>query len=223
MSRCTQDSSKHLVCGDASPLGIDPRFPKFAAPRFFSMEADSLARVTLNTNRLSLRPFEPKDLELYTARIFADPEVMRYLPTRDAAPSERAERTMDFFNDHWTQFSYGPWVVVEKASGELIGHCGLRFIDEIQETEVLYAFGKAFWRKGYASEAARASIGFGFWQIELEQIIALAVPENIASHKVMEHCGLQYEKDAHLFGLDCVYYAIKRTDYLKTVKDLKPS
>jgi ribosomal-protein-alanine N-acetyltransferase len=135
---------------------------------------------------------------------------MRYLPKRDTPAAERAQRTMDFFNEHWTHFPYGPWAVVEKKSGELAGHCGLRFIPEIGETEVLYALGKDFWGKGYATEAARASVEYGFQKIGLDRIIALAVPQNIASRRVMEHCGLTYEKDTHLFGMDVVYYARNR-------------
>lgn len=170
--------------------------------------------MNFETERLLLRKFEPNDLDAYTARIFGDAEVLRYLPKRDAPAHERAQKTMDFFNAHWDKFPYGPWAVVEKASGELMGHCGLRFLDEIQETEVLYALGQDYWGKGYATEAARASVEFGFNQVGLERIIALAVPENIASRKVMEHCGLKYEKDVQLFGLNCVYYALNRTDYL---------
>lgn len=168
----------------------------------------------LDTPRLRLRQFNvEEDLDAYTTRIFADAEVLRYLPKRDAPPAERAQKTMEFFNIHWTQYPYGPWAVVEKASGELIGHCGLRFIPDIQETEVLYAFGKAYWGRGYATEAARASVDFGFNQIGLDRIVALAVPENIASRKVMEHCGLAFEKETHLFGLDVVYYSLNRADY----------
>lgn len=165
----------------------------------------------LETERLRLREFRAEDLAAYTKRIFGDPEVMRYLPKRDALPEERARRTMDFFNAHWTRFPYGPWAVVEKSSGELMGHCGLNFIAETGETEVLYAYGKDFWGKGYATEAARASVEYGFGRAGLERIIALAVPENIASRRVMEHCGLTYEKDVQLFGLDLVYYALNRS------------
>lgn len=178
--------------------------------------------MNLETDRLLLRPFEANDLDTYAERIFADADVTRFLPKSQFEPRERGERTMKVFNDLWTQYPYAPWAVVEKSSGELIGHCGLRFIADIQETEVLYALGKDFWGKGYATEAARASVGFGFWQVELERIIALAVPDNIASRKVMEHCGLKYEKDAQLFGLDLVYYGLNRTDYLETIKDITP-
>jgi ribosomal-protein-alanine N-acetyltransferase len=167
----------------------------------------------LETERLLLREFRAGDLDAYATRIFGDVAVMRYLPKRDAPAAERAQKTMDFFNEHWRYFPYGPWAVVEKKSGELIGHCGLRFIPEIEETEVLYAFGKEFWGKGYATEAARSSVQYGFHNIGLDRIIALAVPENIASRRVMEHCGLKHEKDAHLFGMDVVYYAMNRGEY----------
>ena len=166
------------------------------------------------TPRLILREFVPDDLEKYAARIFADAEVMRYLPQRAELPRARAERTINFFSDHHAEYGFGPWAVVEKASGELMGHCGLNHIAEIDETEVLYALGKAFWGKGYATEAARASVDFGFREIKLERIIALAMHDNIASCRVMEHCGLRYEKETHHFGLDLVYYALNRTDWI---------
>lgn len=167
--------------------------------------------MNLETERLLLRHFEADDLDTYTERIFADADVTRYLPKSQFAPRERAERTMKVFIDHWTQHPYGPWAVVEKSSGQLMGHCGLRYLTDIQETEVLYALGKDFWNKGYATEAARASVDFGF-QNGVTRVIALAVPDNTASRKVMENCGLKYVKDAQLFGLDLVYYALDKSE-----------
>ncbi len=167
----------------------------------------------METPRLVLREFIDSDLDAYAECIFADAEVMRYLPRREKLPRERAQQTMEFFNDHHLEYGFGPWVVIEKATGELMGHCGLRYIADIDETEVLYAFGRKFWGKGYATEAAQASVDFGFREILLERIVALAVPENIASRRVMEHCGLHYEKEIQLFGLDLVYYALNRAEW----------
>jgi RimJ/RimL family protein N-acetyltransferase len=173
----------------------------------------SAAILTFETERLLLRQFVDDDLDPYASGIFADPDVLRYLPQRETPARERAQRTMDFFNEHWAQYSYGPCAVIEKSSGELIGHCGLRFIPELSETEVLYAFAKSVWGKGFATEAACASVDFGFQQLRLKRIIALAVPENLASRRVMDHCGMKYERDMHIFGVDCVYYARNLTDY----------
>ncbi len=164
----------------------------------------------LETERLVLRPLRDDDLEVYHARIFGDPDVMRYLPPGQPIPRERTQAIITRYNEHWTRCGFGVWAVVKKEAGELIGHCGLQHLTEIPEVEVLYALAKPYWGQGFATEAARASVRFGFEQVQLERIIALAVPENIGSRRVMEHIGLKYEKDTHLFGLDLVYYAINR-------------
>jgi ribosomal-protein-alanine N-acetyltransferase len=167
----------------------------------------------IETARLCLRPLASIDLENYTQHIFADAEVMRYLPKRDLAPSERAERTIAFFNSHWSQRGYGVWAVTNKVDGQFIGHCGLNYLPDIAEVEVLYALRRADWGQGLATEAARASVRFGFESAGLSRLIALAVPENIASRRVLEHLGFTYEKDAHYFGLNLTYYALPRTQF----------
>jgi ribosomal-protein-alanine N-acetyltransferase len=162
----------------------------------------------IETARLLLRPLTPSDLDDYTRLIFADAEVMRYLPKRDLAPRERAERTIAFFNDHWPQRGHGVWALADKLTGEFIGHCGLNFVAETGDVELLYALRSDHWGQGIATEAARASVQFGFEQAKLARLVAFAVPENIASRRVMEHLGFAYEKDVHYFGLDLVQYAL---------------
>jgi ribosomal-protein-alanine N-acetyltransferase len=164
----------------------------------------------IETARLLLRPFTEADLADYAERIFADAEVMRYLPKRDLTPRERAERTSAVFNNHWSQRGYGVWAVTDKITGEFIGHGGLNFVPEAGQVEVLYALRKDRWGQGFATEAARASVRVGFEYANLTNLIALAVPENIASRRVMEHLGFQYEKDVHYFGLDLVYTVLPR-------------
>jgi ribosomal-protein-alanine N-acetyltransferase len=169
---------------------------------------------SLETQRMVLRPFISSDLDEYARCIFADPEVTRFLAKREISPRERAERAMAYFNDHWDQHGYGDWAVTVKAGEQLIGHCGLNYLDEAGEVEVEYSLARAYWGRGLATEAARAAVGFGFEGIGLERIIALAVPENIASRRVMEHLGMVYEKEVHFFGLDLLYYKMTREQFL---------
>jgi RimJ/RimL family protein N-acetyltransferase len=68
--------------------------------------------------------------------------------------------------------------------------------------------GPAILGRGLATEAARASLGFGFDRAGLERIVAFAVPENMASRRVMEHLGMQYEADTRMWDLDLVRYAV---------------
>jgi [ribosomal protein S5]-alanine N-acetyltransferase len=168
---------------------------------------------SIETARLVLRPFTSADLDDYTQLIFADAAVMRYLPQRDLAPHERAERTLTVFAEHWLQHGLGAWAVTDKVTGEFMGHCGLGPVPEAGEIEVLYSLGRAYWGQGIATEAARASARFGFEQANLMRLIALAVPGNIGSRRVMEHLGFVYEKDAHYFGLDLVYYVLPRAQF----------
>jgi ribosomal-protein-alanine N-acetyltransferase len=170
---------------------------------------------TVETARLLLRPLSTSDLGDYTPLIFADAEVMRYLPQRDLAPRERAERTIVFFSNHWSQHGYGVWAVTDKHTGQFIGHCGLNFVPDAGEVEVLYALRKDRWGKGLATEAAWASARFGFEVANLERLIALATPENIASRRVMEHLGFKYEKGVHYFGLVLVYYVLQCDQFHK--------
>jgi ribosomal-protein-alanine N-acetyltransferase len=139
--------------------------------------------------------------------------VLRYLPKRDLPPRERAERTITFFNEHWSQRGYGVWAITDKFTGQFIGHCGLNYLAEADEVEVLYALGKVYWGHGIATEAARASVRFAFETVNLARLIALAVPENIASRRVLEHLGFVSEKATHHFGLDLVQYALHREHF----------
>ena len=94
----------------------------------------------------------------------------------------------------------------------MIGYCGLRYLNELDEVEVLYGLAKAYWGKGIATKAAKAAkaaVNFGFEVINLNRIIAMALPDNIGSIKVIKNIGLQYEKQIHMFGLDVLYYSMK--------------
>jgi ribosomal-protein-alanine N-acetyltransferase len=167
----------------------------------------------IETKRLLLRQFTPADLDEYTRIIFADPDVTRFLPKRDIPPRQRAERVLNNFGEHWLKHGYGDWAVTDRVHGQLIGHCGLNFIPEAGEVEVEYSIAKPYWGQGIATEAARASVRFGFEALHLERIIALADPQNIASWRVMEKVGLVYQKDVFFFGMQLVYYQIMRLGF----------
>ena len=110
----------------------------------------------IETERLLLRQFTPADLELYTERIFADPDVTRFLPKRDISPQERAGRVLKYFGEHWQKHGFGDWAVTAKADGELIGHCGLNFVPEVGEVEVEYSLAKALLGAGALPAKRRA-------------------------------------------------------------------
>jgi ribosomal-protein-alanine N-acetyltransferase len=167
----------------------------------------------IETERLVLRQATTNDLEDWAARIFADPDVIRFMPKRDMTPYARAERAFNNYNRLWEQHKIGGWVVTDKVNNQLIGSCEIEYLDETEEYELGYCYAKTYWGKGIATEAARAVVRYGFETAKLERIIAVVVPENIASYRALEHIGLVYEKKANYYDLEVVYYAITRDQF----------
>jgi RimJ/RimL family protein N-acetyltransferase len=175
--------------------------------------SDPSAIPELRTARLILRAIQPEDIDTYYERLFADPDVMRYLPGGERLPRERLDGLVERSHGHWREHGYGVWVVCDGEDGEIRGQCGLRYVDEVDETEILYAYSRSSWGRGLATEAARAALDFGFEQTPLERIVAYAVPANTASTRVMEKLGMRYEADDRLWDMDLVRYAISRKEW----------
>jgi ribosomal-protein-alanine N-acetyltransferase len=173
-----------------------------------------MSQTELETARLRLRPITPDD-EADLHRLFSDPEVMRYLSggkvrTREESAAATAEAVA-----HWARHGHGIWAVIQRTTGQFVGRCGLRFLEDIGQTELLYTLGRAFWGQGLATEAGAAALAFGFERCGLERIIALALPEHVASRRVMEKLGLRYERRAPFRGFETVWYALDRSDFLR--------
>jgi ribosomal-protein-alanine N-acetyltransferase len=111
---------------------------------------------------------------------------------------------------HWQRHGFGTWAVEDRDTRVFLGHVGLRFVEEVGETEVLYAFARDAWGRGIATEAAGAAVRFGFEHGGLQRIVAFAVPENRASTRVMEKLGMRHEGEQRIFDLDTVRYGISR-------------
>ena len=152
-----------------------------------------------------MRPIQASDLDSLAA-IWHDPEVTRFLPSRGVPiPRERVKQTLASFIEHWKQRSYGVWAIV--GSSSMIGYCGLRYLQELDAVEVLYGLAKAHWGQGIATQATQAAIAYGCDVVKLDKIIAMALPDNHASKRVIEKAGLHYEKQLQIFNLNALYYS----------------
>nr|WP_264185663.1 GNAT family N-acetyltransferase [Roseicella aerolata] len=158
-----------------------------------------------------MRPFHPRDVAAY-ARIRARPEVMRFLPGGAARAATAAADTPGLvarFAALWEEVGYGPWAMEERATGLLLGHCGLRLLPELGgETEILYLLDRPHWGRGLATEAAVAARDFGLGCLGLPRLVAYALPENVASLRVMQRIGMRPEGPCEAFGLQAVRYAL---------------
>ncbi|MDQ1512402.1 MAG: hypothetical protein QOC59_244 [Microbacteriaceae bacterium] len=147
------------------------------------------------TARLLLRQWRQSDREAFAA-LNADPEVMRHFP----APLHRAES--DAFADraaaHIGETGWGLWALEERATGRFLGFTGLaapRFAAHFTPAvEVGWRLARSAWGHGYATEAARAAVAFGFTELGLEQIVSFTVPANVRSRAVMERLGMTHDE-----------------------------
>jgi ribosomal-protein-alanine N-acetyltransferase len=167
---------------------------------------------TITTPRLTLRPFSEQDAEALH-RILGIQGILQYFPNPDPPPLERVQRLIAHQLQHWEEHNLGWWAVEPRHQPQLIGWCGLQFLPETDETEVGYLLDKAFWGQGLATEGAQASLRYGFETLELETIIALVLPENIASRRVIEKLGMPFVNEAHYFGIDLYRYVLDRVDF----------
>jgi ribosomal-protein-alanine N-acetyltransferase len=162
----------------------------------------------LATPRLRLRPFEPGDLDAIH-RVYSDPEVMRWVGTGPVADRSTSERMLAGYAVHQRGHGFSFWAVVENASGALIGDAGLHRT-ATGEVELGYTLGRAWWGRGYATEAARAWLAAAFGELGIDEVIALAEPPNAASLHVLEKLGLRRDGTRTAFGREHLLYRIRR-------------
>ena len=160
----------------------------------------------LHTSRLVLRPMEVADANFFY-ELNNDPEVIRY--TGDSAfktPEEALALIINY--DQYKKYRSGRFTVILKETGELLGWCGLKYHPGSGETDLGYRLKKEFWNKGYATEAAKACIEYGFNDLKLSSIIATAAKENTASVRIMEKLGMTFWKEVVEHNVVCVVYRI---------------
>jgi RimJ/RimL family protein N-acetyltransferase len=163
----------------------------------------------LETPRLILREFRPDDVDAL-ALTLSDAETMRFYP----APFDRAgvENWISRNLARYQKDGHGLWAMIFKASGELIGNCGLTVqqVDGTNEIEIGYHLQRDHLGKGFATEAARSCRDFGFARLPVERIISLIRPENLQSRRVAEKNGMTVWKEVMRQNLPHLVYAINR-------------
>jgi ribosomal-protein-alanine N-acetyltransferase len=166
----------------------------------------------VETERLLLRQYAPEDADAQL-RIVSDPEFRRHFPESYQPTRDKVLMGFGAFGEHWRQFGYGVWALELKEGGRLVGYCGLRHLAPTDEVELLYGCDRAYWGRGLVTEAARASLRYGFGRMRFARVMAVTDKDNKGSRRVMEKCGMRYERDAVYFDVPVVYYALNRGDH----------
>lgn len=168
-------------------------------------------RYILKTERLILREFEISDAQ-NMFDLNADPEVIRYTGDPPFGSVDEAKVFLENYSDYLKN-AYGRWAVILKESNEFIGWCGLKYHEE-GYVDIGFRFFKSRWGKGYASEASKATLAYGFKTLNLDEIIARVIAENIASVRVLEKLNMQFFKHDTCHGFEnSRYYRISKKQF----------
>jgi RimJ/RimL family protein N-acetyltransferase len=171
----------------------------------------------LETTNLILRGWSEDDLAPY-AEMLSDPETARFI-TRTRRPYGRSEAWSEaaFLVGHWQLLGFGMFVVEERATGEFLGRVGPLQPPGWPGFEIAWALKRSARGKGFAHEAAVAALDWSFQTFDLNRIISIIDPRNLASRRLAERLGERRTDDRFApFGDPCDIWELRREDWLKT-------
>jgi RimJ/RimL family protein N-acetyltransferase len=174
----------------------------------------------IETPRLVIRTLEPGDAGAWIAMV-NDPEVKRFLPPTPDATTETFQEVLERRHAMEREIGYSVWAVEDKATSAFIGQCGIRPVqqDAGPEIELAYHYTRASWNKGYGTEAVIAVLTRGLGPVGLDRIMAVAMPENTGSWRVMEKAGMRFEGLADYFGLEGLKKYVADTEWWRPPRD----
>jgi RimJ/RimL family protein N-acetyltransferase len=188
---------------------------------------------SLQSRRILLRRWRNEDFDAF-ARLSASPVVMEHLmPLPDRAASDAVVHRI---NEHFAQYDFGFWAVELPGTCPFIGFVGLdhvRFTAHFTPAvHIAWRLDPTYWGHGYASEAAGMALTDGFIRIGLNEIVAMTVPANHRSRRVMERLGMKRAEcddfdhptvpDGHRLKRR-VLYRLERTEWQDTAADVRSS
>jgi len=162
-----------------------------------------------STARMRLEPPAPADLPDLCAMESDARTMVTLLGVRSA---DQTAAGLGRMMDHWQRHGFGWWILRDPVTGEFLGRGGLRRVpvEGVEEIEVGYGFHARHWGRGLATELARFAIARGFEHLGVDSIVSFTLPDNLASRRVMEKCGLVHERDGAWAGVPHVFYRLMR-------------
>ncbi|HSD58842.1 MAG TPA: GNAT family N-acetyltransferase [Methanotrichaceae archaeon] len=160
------------------------------------------------TPRLLVRPLLDSDY-LALHKIYSKPAVMCYIGNLKPYSPEQTQKALTDAHDSYRLHGFGPWAIIYKKRGHLIGVGGLEVLPCRELPELSYIFAPDCWGHGLATEFAKAAIDYSFQKLGLSKIGASFDPENKASMRVAEKVGMRYIKEGlDEYSLPTIFYAL---------------
>lgn len=174
----------------------------------------------VQTERLLLRQFGMQEAHLLMD--LNDEDVLRFTGDKPFTSLEEAEDALDnIILPQYKLYGHGRWAVFVKETGIFTGWCGLKYLPAKDEIDLGYRLLKKYRGRGYATEAAKASLDYGFNQLKIKTITARAVKANVASINVIKKIGMNFKAESDHHGKPSVIYELNYEEY-KSRKVIHP-
>lgn len=177
---------------------------------------------TIETDRLILRRFEYTDDTAMLKYWIADEKIQSLYSEPVYSTKEEVKELLDVYIGSYEKPDYYRWAIIEKDCGECIGQIAYFLVDNKNHfAEIEYCIGLEFQCRGYATEATKAIISFGFDEINLNKVQICTKTINQPLKRVIEKCGLTYEgtlRDYFFMNGEYMgrhYFSILRSEYEK--------
>lgn len=175
----------------------------------------------IETERLIMRRFEYTDNEDMLKNWVSDPAIQSMYSEPVYTTKQEVKELLDKYIGAYEKKDYYRWAIILKKTGECIGQIAYFLVDSKNHfAEIEYCIGSRFQSKGFATEATKAVIQFGFNKMNLHKVQICHKSINIPSKKVIEKCGLVYEGALRDFFymdgqyVDRLYYSILKGEFL---------
>jgi RimJ/RimL family protein N-acetyltransferase len=180
-------------------------------PRYTPPRGDSSQSVPLpiETERLLIRPFVAADAGPMLS-VYGDPEVMRFIPGGALTGSGTVRTMLETHAGTQERLGFSVWAVVERQTGDVIGDAGFGILEPTGDVELGYTLARAYWGRGYATEAAAACLEAGLAHIAAPRIVAVVDEANQASLRVAERIGMSRTGTIEVHGRPHVLFAAQR-------------
>ena len=168
----------------------------------------------METGRLTLRAFQSGDLPRLCL-LFTNPGFLRFSGSAGYSPEQTAAVLEKILK--WDRAGLpSQFAVIWRETGELIGYCGFlhQEVDQRQEIEIAYRLHPDFWNRGIATEAAQAVRDHAFGDLQLDRVISLIHPENVASRRVVEKNGMRVEKETIFREFPTQVFVMTRDEWM---------
>ncbi len=160
--------------------------------------------IVLETKRLILREWVPDDWKRFKP-LATDPRVLRYIGDGTPWPDEKIKEGVEKWISLARSRGWILWAVIHRDDAELIGFCGFSY-GFAPDVEIGWRLLPDYWGHALATEAARATLDYGFRRWRFARVISVAQPENRASVRVMEKIGMIFDESFVHEGIPVVRY-----------------